>query len=163
MTTTTYAPKHKKPAAYGGSTPRGPQRWARAADNALRNPRSGGAKLYQDRVANARAISDDFEDRLVGPIVFMDDGKRKDVACGLFCAVMNAQLVWSTQSRAELRQLVTDGRFERVRVWRNPTTGSDVEYRVYETLSMTRLDVADLKASRACCVCGTTVRKGAKR
>lgn len=101
-------PKHKKP--WRDSTPRGPERWARAADNAMAHPNSKAAHLFFDRVSAAHRIRLDYPE-VAGPFEHMHftwewdpiiksgknyvPTKRAYVTCSLFCAVMQVQLDWS--------------------------------------------------------------------
>ena len=100
MPNTDYRPKHKR--VLHDSTPRGLPRWLRAADNAVRNPNSPGAKLYYRRVANAQRLREQYGDG--GPVVFYDyrysnwetreitvSDKRNAIACSFFCAAMHVQ------------------------------------------------------------------------
>lgn len=124
-------PKHKR--VLHDSTPAGLPRWLRAADNAVRKPKSAGAKLYYRRVANAQRIREEFGDG--GPVVFFKtegyrdrgDGSwyarvtetRDAVACGNFCAAMHVQKNYLTEFRT-----VREGTY-RERHWR---TGEMREY-----------------------------------
>lgn len=103
-----YEPTHKKPHAFAGSTPRGPERWARAALNALENPMSQAAKLYRQRVNLAAGAAELYESN--GPLAFLKletyqwdpiarrimnerYGTRVDYyTCSVYCATMQAQL-----------------------------------------------------------------------
>lgn len=102
--------KHKKPESYGGSTSRGPARWARAASNALQRPNSQAGRLYLQRTSLAFQIAEEarksplsvdpdtpFEHRRLDYAKSdMRNGdyvaKREYATCSVFCAVMVAQL-----------------------------------------------------------------------
>jgi hypothetical protein len=124
MATRTYKGKHAKPPAYAGSTPRGPQRWARAADNALRAPNSQAAKLFFDRVSTAHRVRTDFPntdgpfghyeieylgwDRETQRVIEGGRMKRKYVTCSLFCCAMVVQLDRQFHGYDELVRFLTD-------------------------------------------------------
>lgn len=155
-----YKPKHKKIPGFAGSTPRGPERWARAAANALFRPRSASAKLFMDRLANARAFADQYDAYSV-PIGFWDTSwqptatsKRKYAACGIHCAVMQAQLDWATTKHDEIHKLLEDGYLPREHT---NTQGHTFTYR--EHAEMRPLDRTTLARSVHCIVCGSTIKR----
>lgn len=73
------------------ATPKGLPRWLRAADNAVRNPNSPGARLYHRRVSNAHLLRERITDH-TGPVTFTKWNGSKEYTCSLFCAAMHAQL-----------------------------------------------------------------------
>jgi hypothetical protein len=102
-----YKPKHKKIRGFAGGPNRGPERWARAAHNAVVNPMSSAAKLYRSRVTVAVRASELMTS--AEPLAFIKSaGANWDpvtktatripgegimyYACGVYCATMQAQL-----------------------------------------------------------------------
>jgi hypothetical protein len=158
---TSYKGRHTRPQAFAGSTPRGPERWARAAHNALTNPRTAGAKLFMDRVATARKLADEYES-VSRPVAFMDGNgeklRRKYVTCGIHCTVMQAQLDWQTTSLLDIERLLMEGRLVQNRLCGNGRT-----YQLHQTDWLEPLDLNDLTRSVRCTVCGTSVRPPRKR
>lgn len=153
-----YKPRHKKKYGFAGGPPRGPERWARAAHNALRRPRSPAALLFMDRLANARLFADCYEqyDR---PIEFLGaesytrpEIKRKYVACSIHCAVMQVQLDWSTTDRNELQALLEDGELFRVHENADGRTWMTHQYH-----RVRPLDRKTLRRTVQCIVCGSGV------
>ena len=115
MPTNDYKPRHKKPPAYAGSTPRGPERWARAAHNAVIRPNSKAAQLYQGRVARAVMVRDEFSstrNRTRGAIFYDADyvygrgfvqvDRARYYTCSLYCTAMQAQLDFGLNTYTEL-------------------------------------------------------------
>lgn len=91
-------PRHKR--VLHDSTPRGLPRWLRAADNAVRNPNSPGARLYYRRVANAQRLRERLGDS--GPSVFYNWRNERDaITCGLFCTGMHAQQAHLSEFKIE--------------------------------------------------------------
>jgi hypothetical protein len=157
-----YKPQHKKPDGWAGSTPRGPHRWARAAANALTNPRSAGAQLYRDRVANADWYNSRYENSM---FEFRRDGKRQYAVCSVYCAVMQIQLEQATTERFEIAE-VFDNSFERERTWtgRNVTTGEEYVRTWTQTQShlVNPITRADLRRKTFCQCCGTPMKPSSR-
>lgn len=113
-----YKGKHTAPDSWAGSTPRGPERWARAAHNALTRPNSQEARLYQSRVALARLVHDTFP-KTQGPVKHSHyrwkfspgsySGPVRYVAtnyytCSLYCTTMQLQLDYGARDMARVLQ-----------------------------------------------------------
>lgn len=115
-------PKHKKPTPYAGGTPRGPERWMRAAHNAFTRPNTQAAKLFMTRVSNAHRLREKFGDG--GPVVFfeyttawdLDEGvvvldqvkhERRYVVCSHYCAAMQVQLDFGVKTYDDLEFFLT--------------------------------------------------------
>ena len=90
-------------------TPRGFERWKRAAVNAHRNPHSVAAALYRSRYdialqvsTGARAVKADKPYEFIGPEYDHSLGKkvfrRSYATCSVFCTVMQIQLAFSVNS-----------------------------------------------------------------
>lgn len=93
-------PKHKR--VLHDSTPQGLPRWLRAADNAVRNPNSPGAKLYYRRVANAQRVRERYGSG--EPVVFFRSiprasTRREAIACSTFCAALHVQKAYLEEFR----------------------------------------------------------------
>lgn len=105
-------PKHKR-VLRDGQTSRGPARWLRAADNAMRQPDSKGAKLFWSRAAIAQEFRTTYGHNWTGPFEhrgwthvenpdwpgrfgvaprFVRQEERKYVTCSAFCMAMVVQL-----------------------------------------------------------------------
>lgn len=90
--------KHKR-ILQDGQTSRGPARWFRAADNAMRKPTSPGGKLFWGRASTAHLYAQAFPES--GPYEHMEwswRGQRQFtrayVTCSNFCMAMQVQLDW---------------------------------------------------------------------
>lgn len=154
-----YKPKHKRPPAYAGSTPRGPERWARAAHNALTRPNSQAAKLYHQRVANARYFAELHPEATNAAAEFMKTSgsslaKRKYVTCSLFCTVMVAQLDWGTTLPSHLRLLLENGELITVRENSHGHT-----WKMHEGDFIRPLARGTLSRPVQCYYCGTQVKR----
>lgn len=145
MPTDTYKPRHKKSRHPASSANRGPDRWARAAHNALVNPNSENARLYQNRVHLAVRFREAYA-RDETPVVFMKrawnyderryDGVTRDyVTCSLYCAAMQIQLDYGARSVGDIANTLVGSGFVSV------------------------LDTTELARNMRCQVCGTTVEK----
>lgn len=147
-------------------TPRGPERWARAAANALANPLSSGAKLYFDRVATARRFIDYKEAAL--PFEHVEDeyfgtdfndliasSKRKYVTCNIVCAAMQVQLDFGTTDLGDVRAIFRSA-YRRSYRW-----NGGVHYARSQT-NVIPLDTTTLTRNVRCQVCATIVRKGGR-
>lgn len=141
-------------------TPRGPERWARAAHNALTNPLSQAAELYFRRVETARYFID--FDEAASPFEHVDDwyepnfntiveSKRRYVTCNIVCAAMQVQLDFGTTNRADVRRIL-DGSYRRTYVSRG-----QVRY-AYSQVNAFVLDRRNLTRTVRCQVCGTDVK-----
>lgn len=168
--------KHKR--VLHDSTPVGLPRWLRAADNAVRNPNSPGAKLYYRRVANAQRIREKYGDG--GPVVFFKehysytvvDGryvsnhsvtdKRDVIACSNFCAAVHTQKRYMT----EFRSVQEGTKTERGREYPNyvryevPVTFEELEDFLQTDERNNLLELTDIKLKRPvrCIVCWTPVK-----
>lgn len=164
---TEYRGKHVKGVyRYGvnSRTSRGPERWARAAHNALVNPLSAAAKLYNDRVATARRFVDYEEARLPfqhDMVAYTGDSsmdvvrrrERKYVTCNIVCAAMQTQLDIGTTAFYDVADALA-GNFRRTYMWRG------TRRRVTQQMETSVLDPTTLKRDVRCQVCGTTVKRG---
>jgi hypothetical protein len=114
-----YKPKHRRVESTFGSTPRGPERWMRAAHNALTNPNKKNSKLFMDRLTNAHRLRSEYPGEATEPVVFfkytttwdpelrkavVDEvhHERRYVTCSLFCAGMQAQLDFGIKTYEDL-------------------------------------------------------------
>lgn len=85
----TYTPKHKR-VLRDGQTARGPARWFRAADSAMRKPMSGPGRLFWTRAERANVVARMGD---TGPYVHRDwRGRVQYHTCSSFCAAMVVQL-----------------------------------------------------------------------
>ena len=157
---TAYRPKHKR-TAFAGTTPRGPERWARAYDNALRRPTSHGAKLLFKRIVNARKLVDQLGAELEGPFEYVrpedwrDDTKleRQYATCSLHCAAMNAQLEWHIEdSYIKLLQLFLDERLVVTRYY------GERSYESFVGHGIRQLDPKTLTRTVRCQGCGRDIK-----
>lgn len=135
------------------STPRGKQRWLRAAVNAVENPHSKAAKLYRYRVEIAHALVKECEKAGTStraPLQFMSrewvylagryvvgDFKRKYAVCGVYCFAMQGQLE-TQQGRLGLDMLLS----------------GTSEYRRVEAMTPEKM-VRDMH----CFACGTLIKR----
>lgn len=161
-----YRGRHVRGAHRGidSRTSRGPERWARAAHNALTNPLSKGAKLYFDRVTTARQFL--LFEEAASPFEHVEDiydGQRWDdpvlestrryVTCNIVCAAMQIQLDFSTTSAGDVRAVLR-GAYRRSYNYRGVT------YYARQQTNAIPLDTTTLKRDVRCQVCGTTVKRG---
>lgn len=163
-----YKGKHVKGALrYGidSRTPRGPERWARAAHNALVNPLSPGAKLYRQRTSVAAEFAD-FEEaprpfehievRYGGQSSLIIEAQRKYVTCNMVCAAMQVQLDMGVTRYDQVLAVFENN-------YRRTYTVSGVEYKVTWATLPYLLDPATLKRAMRCQVCGSTVKKSGSK
>lgn len=129
MTSTQYAPKHKR-VLRDGQTPRGPKRWARAYANLLENPTSKAADLTARRISTANGFRDFKEFKRIfehvevyrrGPA---PEVKRKYLTCNMFCAAMVVQLDIDSTRYADVLG-VFQGTYLRTYKWQGVDTISD--------------------------------------
>lgn len=161
MPTLDYTPKHKRPEGWGGSTPRGPERWGRAAHNALTNPLSPAAKLFADRFIVAREFADFeeageiFEHRDVTYALGDSDevisSKRKYLTCNMVCAAMQIQLDFGVK-RYDQVLAVFEQNYRRTYVW------AGEEHKTQYQTNVSTLDPRAVKRAVRCQVCGTGIR-----
>lgn len=126
-----------------GNTPRGPERWERAARYAITHPNTESAALYFTRVENARQIATASENPLQ-PYEHRNKRSmeiRAYTTCSVFCTVMQVQLDHGG-SLAEIRRA-----FEGRTRWGR---------------AVLALNTASLTRNVRCQVCGTTVKKTKK-
>jgi hypothetical protein len=113
--------RHKRPDGYGGTLySRGPERWARAAHNALVKPNSKGGRLYLQRTSIAFEVAEEARNSALfrsdtefqhNSIQYTPGGawdytkKRDKVTCSVFCAVMTAQLEGGASTMKKVKEM----------------------------------------------------------
>lgn len=139
-------------------TPRGPDRWVRAAMNAARDPNSKAAQLYMSRLSNAFAVTQEARESgeldPLTPFAFRDRDystsspkgsiKREAVTCSVHCTVMHMQLRFHVTDLEQIRKRFSEKIY-----------GS-------EELVVIRLETADLVRPVKCAACGSKVRPAGK-
>lgn len=113
-------PKHKR-VLRDGQTPRGPARWFRAADNAMRRPMTDAGQLFWKRAkiaqefAEASSVDGPWEHLQRECVTVYPDPrryemKRQYVTCGRFCMAMVAQLDFTgIRNLSSFVNVVSDG------------------------------------------------------
>jgi len=150
------------------TTPRGPERWARAAMNAVRDPNSKGALLYYRRTALAFQVAE--EARRTGDIdplqafeftklqwAGRDEPpveKRDYVTCSVHCTVMQIQLDCNATTLEAISLAFT--RNHQKMVYR----GGAFDYEDTFVPLLRQLDRSTLKRAVRCQACGRILPKG---
>lgn len=125
-TPTDHVPKHKR-VLRDGQTHRGPARWLRAADTAMRHPMSKHGQLFFGRVARAQQIVEEYPttarevkpyahphiDWSLGRGAVQREGGFKYYTCSLFCCAMVAQLDWGLKTYHALVVFLMSGEVTR--------------------------------------------------
>ena len=161
MSTTKYTPRHKRPESYGGSTGRGPERWARAYAFALTHPKSKHAQLLYDRIRVAVDIANELEDVRFAhlqrdvdprnPHPLVPKYKVTSVTCGPHCAAMQVQLDHATSGDFTATLNIFNGNYVTCE-W-----GTEIEVPHYRFVR--ELRHGDTRRDRRCSVCASTVKK----
>jgi hypothetical protein len=113
-----YRGKHKKPEGYAGSTPRGPHRWLRAADNAMARPNSQAGRLFWSRTSNAHRMAEAYP-LVKGPFGHQQVRRSYNYnevvsreipyyTCSLFCCAMVVQLDHAVHSFEDLELYLSE-------------------------------------------------------
>ncbi len=144
-----------------GDVSRGPKRWKRAADNAVKNPNSSGAKLYETRVRAARYaeayIVNSDSARFDFMLLKLSTSGEQAVefrVCSVFCCALQLQL----ENKDDDHIAVTD-KIEGVIAGRSVVEDVYI-YSRSAMQSMTRVRLRDApKQVRdvRCFVCGVTI------